>query len=190
VAATFYFDVGSPYAYLAAERLDSALPGPVAWQPILLGGLFKLNGRSSWAVGDAARRRAGIADVERRAREYGLPAPVWPQGWPRDYLLAMRAATFASSVGRGPDFARQALRDAFQRGCELSDPEQVMRAAEQVGLDRREVHDAVRDPQVKRALRQATEDAHRLGVFGVPSVAVGGQILWGDDRLQEAAALG
>ena len=70
---TFYFDVGSPYAYLAAERLPALLPEPVHWQPVLLGGLFRLTGRSSWALGDYRRRQAGMAEIERRTRSYGLP---------------------------------------------------------------------------------------------------------------------
>ena len=64
---TFYFDLGSPYAYLAAERLERLLPEPVRWQPVLLGGLFKLTGRSSWALGDYRRRQSGMAEIERRA---------------------------------------------------------------------------------------------------------------------------
>ena len=70
---TFYFDLGSPFAYLAAERLPAMIDRPVEWQPVLLGGLFAANGRSSWAAGDAEVRRAGMADVERRAAECGLP---------------------------------------------------------------------------------------------------------------------
>ena len=65
---TFYFDLGSPYAYLAAERLNTLLTEPVRWQPVLLGGLFKLTERTSWAIGDYRRRQAGMADIERRAR--------------------------------------------------------------------------------------------------------------------------
>ena len=69
---TFYFDLGSPYAYLAAERVDSLLPPAVRWQAVLLGGLFKLTGRSSWALGDYRRLQSGMAEIERRARGYGL----------------------------------------------------------------------------------------------------------------------
>lgn len=74
----FYFDLGSPYAYLAAERVDELLPEPPQWQPVLLGGLFKRTGRSSWALGDHRRRQAGMAEIERRAAGYGLPAIRWP----------------------------------------------------------------------------------------------------------------
>ena len=91
---TFYFDLGSPYAYLAAERLTDVLSEPAQWQPLSLGGLFKANGRSSWALDDYQRRQAGSAEVERRARDYGLPPIHWPDPWPGNYLMAMRAATF------------------------------------------------------------------------------------------------
>jgi 2-hydroxychromene-2-carboxylate isomerase len=185
---TFYFDLGSPYAYLAAERIETVLLEPIRWQPILLGGLFKLTGRSSWALGDYRRREAGMAQIEQRARSYGLPAVHWPDPWPADYLLAMRTATFAFTVQRGREFAMQALRDAFQRGRDLSVRANVMHAAEQAGLDIAQVQEAVGDPQIKRALREATDAAHELGVFGVPTVAIDKDIFWGDDRIEDAAA--
>ena len=185
---TFYFDVGSPYAYLAAERVDALLPEPPRWQPVLLGGLFKLTGRSSWALGDYRRRQAGMAEIERRARGYGLPPIVWPDPWPADYLGAMRAVTWAFRLGHGPALARQLSRDAFQRGRELSIEAHVLDAVASVGLDRGEARDAIRDPAIKAGLREATESAHALGVFGVPTLAVEGELFWGDDRLEDAAA--
>jgi 2-hydroxychromene-2-carboxylate isomerase len=185
---SFYFDIGSPYAYLAAERLERVLPEPVRWQPVLLGGLFKLTGRSSWALGDYRRRQAGMAEIERRARGYGLPAFVWPDPWPTDYLTLMRVSTWTFQVGRGHEFAMRAFRDAFQRGRELSIEAHVLAAAAAAGLERADAADAMRDPEIKRTLREATEAAHALGVFGVPTVAVGGELFWGDDRLEDAAA--
>lgn len=184
---TFYFDVGSPYAYLAAERLETVLRGPVRWQPVLLGGLFKLTGRSSWALGDYRRRQVGMAGIERRARGYGLPAIVWPDPWPSDYLAAMRVVTWAFVADRDHEVAMQAFRDAFQRGRDLSIEAQVLAAAASVGLDRGDAKDAMRDPAIKRMLRDATESAHALGVFGVPTVEVAGELFWGDDRLEDAA---
>lgn len=187
---TFYFDVGSPYAYLAAERVESVLPESPRWQPVLLGGLFKLTGRSSWALGDYRRRQSGMAEIERRARGYGLAPILWPDPWPTDYLAAMRAVTWAFGLGPGHGLAlaRRLSRDAFQRGRELSIEAHVLAAVEAVGLDRGDAHDAVRDPSVKGALRAATEEAHALGVFGVPTVEVAGELFWGDDRLEDAAA--
>jgi 2-hydroxychromene-2-carboxylate isomerase len=188
LVATFYFDVGSPYAYLAAERLDQVLPGEVRWQPVLLGGLFKLTGRSSWALGDYRRRQAGMAAIERRARGYGLPPIVWPDPWPTDYLALMRVTTWAFLAERGHEFAMSAFRGAFQRGRDLSLEAHVLAAAVEAGLPRGEARDAMHDPEIKRTLREATEAAHALGVFGVPTVAVAGELFWGDDRLEAAAA--
>ncbi len=183
---TFYFDLGSPYAYLTAERLADTLPEPVRWQPLSLGGLFKTNGRSSWGLGED--RRAGMAEIERRARERGLAPIRWPDPWPGNYLMAMRAATFALAAGRGRELALQAFRDAFRQGVDLSVAAHELDAAERAGLDRQELQDAAQDPQVKRALREATDAAHALGVIGVPTIAVDDKLFWGDDRLEDAAA--
>ncbi len=184
---TFYFDLGSPYAYLAAERLSRLLPEPVRWQPVLLGGLFKLSGRSSWALGDERRRTVGMAEIERRVRTYGLPPMRWPDPWPDDYLTVMRATTYAFATGRGHEFAMQAFRDAFAAGSDLSIPANVFASARRAGLDAGPVRAAVDDPEIKRQLRAATDAAYDLGVFGVPTIAIGAELFWGDDRLEDAA---
>lgn len=186
--ATFYFDLGSPYAYLAAARIDALFEAPVQWQPISLGALFKLTARSSWSLGDPQRREAGMAEVERRAREYGLPPLRWPEPWPGNYLTAMRAATYTQQRGRLREFADCAFRSAFQQGRDLSVAANVLAAAGEAGLDEREVEQAVSDSVIKLALREATDAAHGLGVYGVPTVVVGSELYWGDDRLQDAAA--
>jgi 2-hydroxychromene-2-carboxylate isomerase len=186
---TFYFDLGSPYAYLAAERVETVLGGPVMWQPVLLGGLFKLTGRSTWALGDYERRQRGMAEIERRVRAYGLPPMRWPDPWPSDYLFAMRVATFAAAAGQSvlAAYNRAAFRAAFQHGAQLSLPPHVLDAAVAAGLDRAEAEAATRDPEIKQTLREATEAAYRDGVFGVPTLDVDGELFWGDDRLQDAA---
>jgi 2-hydroxychromene-2-carboxylate isomerase len=186
--ATFYFDLGSPFAYLTAERLHDLLPEPIVWQPISLGALFKLNGRSSWALGDAGSRQAGMSEVEGRARLYNLAPLRWPDPWPTNYLYAMRATTYAFQAGHGRPFTECAFRQAFAHGHDLAIPEHVLQAAEQAGLDPGAVDEATRDPQIKLALRSATDAAHALGVFGVPTIAVGDELFWGDDRLQDAVA--
>lgn len=183
-----YFDVGSPFVYLAAERAERVLGIDPVWQPVLVGGLFKLAGRSSWARGDAERRAAGMADIEARAARYGLPPLRWPDPWPGDYLTAMRAATWAQREGAAKAFALAAVRRAFVQGRDLSRPDEVLAAVAAAGLDPVAAEAAVADPAVKLALREATEAAHARGVFGVPTVAVENTLFWGDDRLDEAAA--
>jgi 2-hydroxychromene-2-carboxylate isomerase len=185
---TFHFDLMSPYAYLAAERLGRVLAEPARWQPVLLGGLFKLTGRSSWAVGDYDRRRRGMAEVERRAHEYGLPPLRWPDPWPTSSLAAMRVAIHARRAGREREFAGAAFGAAFAAGLDIGELRHVLGAAEAAGLDPREAEAAITDRSVKDELRMETDAAHARGVFGVPTLAVGHELYWGDDRLEEAAA--
>jgi 2-hydroxychromene-2-carboxylate isomerase len=186
---TFYFDLGSPFAYLAAERIDRVLGESVIWQPVSLGGLFKANGRSSWALAGEDSRRSGIAEVQRRALDYGLPPVRWPDPWPSNYLYAMRAATYAFQLGRGRQFTIAAFRHAFACGEDLAIATNVLRAAEQAGLAPGAVEQATADSEIKLALRVATDTAHERGVFGVPTVAVGDELFWGDDRLLDIAAM-
>jgi 2-hydroxychromene-2-carboxylate isomerase len=188
--ALFYFDLGSPYAYLTAERIsglfsEAGLEQP-EWRPILLGGLFKRFGRDSWAHGPG--RAEGIAEVERRAAAYGLPPLAWPEPWPGNTLFAMRAATFAKRTGRTVSFALSAFRQAFAAGRDLSEPDNVAIAAAACELHPRALFKAVETEAVKRELREATDEAAGLGVVGVPTLLIGGEAFWGDDRLEEAVA--
>jgi 2-hydroxychromene-2-carboxylate isomerase len=186
--ATFYFDLGSPYAYLTAERIsglftDAELEQP-EWQPILLGGLFQRFERDSWANGPG--RKEGMVEVKRRAAEYGLAPLVWPEPWPGNMLFAMRVATFAKQTGRCFSFALAAFRQAFAAGRDLSEHDNVLIAAAACELHPNAVGKACGTESVKRALIDATERAADRGVIGVPSIAVGEQVFWGDDRLEEA----
>jgi len=184
----FYFDLGSPYAYLTAERIsglftEAGLEQP-EWRPILLGGLFQHFDRDSWAKGPG--REQGMAEIGRRASAYGLPPIIWPDPWPGNTLMAMRVATFAKQTGRTVSFALAAFRQAFAAGRDLSDPENVLIAAAACELHPKALLKAVQTEIVKSALREATEEAAELGVFGVPSLVVGGEVFWGDDRVEEA----
>ncbi|MGN6254516.1 MAG: 2-hydroxychromene-2-carboxylate isomerase [Solirubrobacterales bacterium] len=186
--ATFYYDLGSPYAYLSAERIsglftEAELEQP-EWQPILLGGLFRRFGRGSWA--ETPARAEGMAEIERRAAAYELPPIAWPQPWPGDMLVAMRAATFAKQTGRTIAFSLAAFRQAFAAGRDLGDAENVVIAGAACELHPRALLKAVETDAVKSTLREATDHAGDLGVEGVPAVVVGDEVFWGDDRLEEA----
>jgi 2-hydroxychromene-2-carboxylate isomerase len=182
---TFYFDLGSPYAYLAAERIQSVLPVVPVWQPILLGGIWKETGGRSWATTE--KREQGIAEIERRAAEYGLMPVRWPDGWPNNTLTAMRAATFAQQTGRAVAFSLAAFRQAFAAGRDLSNVDNVLIAAAACELHPNAVLKGIAMQSTKDRLRQATREAYERGVRGVPTVAVGDDLFWGDDRLEEAA---
>jgi 2-hydroxychromene-2-carboxylate isomerase len=186
--ATFYYDLGSPYAYLSAERISGLFTAAELeqpeWQPILLGGLFRTFDRGSWALTEA--RAEGIAEIEERAAAYGLPAIIWPDPWPGEMLTAMRVAVFAKQTGRAVSFSLAAFRQQFAAGKDMSVPDNVLIAAAACELHPRALEAAVKTSIVKDGLREATDAAAAAGVFGVPSVRVGDEVFWGDDRLEEA----
>ena len=184
--AVFYYDLGSPYAYLAAERLAQVLPEMPVWQPILLGGIWKETGGRSWAVTEA--REEGMAEVERRAIDYGLMPIRWPEGWPNNTLNAMRIAVWAQQIGRTVAFSLAAFRQAFAGGKDLSDMDYVLMAAAACELHPNAVLKAIEAQSVKDRLREVTQEAYERGVRGVPTIAVGDELFWGDDRLEDAAA--
>ena len=180
-----YYDLASPYAYLAVARAADVLGAEPRLQPVLVGAIFGWRGRGSWA--HTPERAAGEAEVERRAARYGLPAVVWPDGWPVNSLQAMRAATWATGLGAGPAFARAAYRRAFAEGADLADVAVLEEVAAGIGLDPAAMRTAIASEEIKLELRHATETAWELGVRGVPTVRARDRVIFGDDRLEEAA---
>jgi 2-hydroxychromene-2-carboxylate isomerase len=187
VTNTFYFDLGSPYAYLALERLGDFDFGDVQLTPIALGALFKLTGRSSWGRGP--RRELGMAEVQARAAAYGLPRVVWPRGWPSNYLNANRACLAAGEQEALGRFAKAALRAAFADGADLGETAALLDVARAVGLDADALSERIAGPEIKERLRANTDAAHAAGVVGVPTLVLDGRVFWGDDQLEIAAAV-
>jgi 2-hydroxychromene-2-carboxylate isomerase len=178
-----YYDLASPYAYLAVTRAADVLSAEPELEPVLLGAIFGYRGHGSWA--HTPERSAGEAEIERRAAAYGLPPLAWPPGWPLNSLAAMRAATHAKRQGLQAEFARAVYEREFARGEDISGVDALEEIAASVGL--RGVREAVADPEIKLALREATDAAWAAGVQGVPTLDAGDRLLFGDDRLEEAA---
>lgn len=185
-AAVLFFDLGSPYAYLALERAPALFGSALELEPILLGALFARRGFGSWAA--TAERAPRQAELQDRARRYGLPALRWPAGWPANGLSAMRAATWAKREGRAGAFARAIFHREFVGGEDIADPATLRAGARDAGLDPDALAEALVSAPIKQALRAATDRAWELGVRGVPSVLVAGEVFFGDDRLDGAAA--
>jgi 2-hydroxychromene-2-carboxylate isomerase len=185
-AAELYFDLGSPYAYLAIERAQSVLGQPPALVPVLVGAIFGWRGHGSWAV--TAERAAGMAEIERRAREYGLPPMDWPPEWPANALNAMRCATWAARQRRVLEFAHVVGLRQWTQAADIADLDVLVACAGEAGLDAEAMLEAIRAPELKEDLRATTERAFQTGVRGVPTVRVGEQLFFGDDRLERARA--
>ena len=181
----FFFGAMSPYSWFAAERIATLIP-EAEWRPVFAGGLFRTTGRSSWGLSD--RREAGIIDCEARARRHGLGPMSWPEGWPTSDLLVARALVVAERQGWLQPLALAAMRAEFRDGERLDDPDVLARAAREVGRDGADLIEATSTAATKDALRARNDEAVALGVFGVPTVVIGDQLFWGDDRLDAAAA--
>ncbi|MDQ3933960.1 MAG: DsbA family protein [Actinomycetota bacterium] len=183
----FYFDTNSPYAYLAAQRVGKLIPDAV-WRPVALPMIFRAIGKVPWSLSD--ERDAGVAECERRAAERGLPPMRWVDGWPAESWSfdPIRAAVVAEEHGKVVPFALECYRLMFAEGRSLEEIENVRAAAAAVGLDPDEVEARIGEDAVKERLRAYTDEAVGLGAVGVPTVAAGGELFWGDDRLEEAAA--
>jgi 2-hydroxychromene-2-carboxylate isomerase len=185
--AIFYFDFNSPYAYLAAERIDGLIPG-AEWKPIAFPILLNQIGRLESAL--ARDPRAVLEVVSPRAAERGLPPVTPPDGWPvQTWSLApLRAGLFADEHGRLKEFSAAAFGKVFVESLSLTEVNNLLAAAREAGLDPDEVEEAIERPDIKQRLKDHTDEALAKGVTGIPTVAIADELFWGDDQLEEAAA--
>jgi 2-hydroxychromene-2-carboxylate isomerase len=190
----FYYDFSSPYSYLAAERISGVFAEAGAeqpeWVPISLGHVLKETGRRPWSMQPDGPDPEHLEEIRRRAADRGLPEVRYPRGWPVDnYSLApTRAAVYAKETGRVVSFSLAAFRQAFAAGRDLSDLDNVLLAAAACELHPNAVLKGIETRSVKEALKQATAEALERGLVGIPTVAVGDELFWGDDRLEAAAS--
>lgn len=184
-----YFDLGSPYAYLALARSRSVLGVRPELSGVLLGAIFARRGFGSW--GNTQAREGRMVEIEQRARRYGLPPLRWPADWPANGLVAMRCAVWAGEQGRGDAFARTVFDKQFVEGADIGDLDVLFGCAGDAGLDVEALSAALQLPALKEALRKSTDRAWEDGVRGVPTVRIGDVLFYGDDQLELAAeALG
>lgn len=187
--AAFYFDLASPLAYLAAERILHVLPGPVPWVPVLARNLP--GGETFEAYRCQNERDIFLEDTERRARDLQLQPIRWPDPFPFDSELAMCAATYARAIGRAVPFAQAAFRQAFAAGRDLSDEDAIAIAGAACEMHPRALLSAARQNNIREELERATEQAIAAGIKDVPAVTMDGRTVHGErslDRLAPAQA--
>jgi 2-hydroxychromene-2-carboxylate isomerase len=169
--AVFYFDLASPLAYLASEQVMHLLSGPVDWQPVLA---RELPGPKPF---DAPRcqteQQRFREEIAHSAERLGVQPLRWPRPFPFDSSLAMRAATYAKSIGRGIPFAQAAFRQAFAGGQNLESADFVLIAAAACEMHPNAVLQGAELRSVGEQLAGATLEAARAGVRDVPAVRMG-----------------
>ena len=184
-SARFFFDLSSPLAYLAAERVLLDFPKAAEWQPVLA---RDLPGAETF---DAFRCREEEeifrAEIARRAQELGLQPLRWPRPFPFDSALAMRVATYAKSIGRVVPFAQAAFRQAFAGGRDLAQSDHVLIAAAACEMHPAAVLAGAKLRSVERELAARTAQAVQIGVLDVPAVLVGERVFLGERAIEEAS---
>ena len=182
----FWFDFSSGYAYFAAHEIDAlaARSGrEVLWRPYMLGVAFKATGARGLSgtplKGDYARH-----DWARLSKLTGLPFRV-PEGHPITALPASRAYYHVDEhfPDRAHEFARRSFRAYFADGIDMTDPNQVARVAEPLGISTGALARGISSPAMKARVKAITSEAIEKGVFGSPFFIADGEPFWGWDRL-------
>lgn len=183
----FYFDFNSPYGYVGAHLIDNIAERydrKTDWHPILLGSAFKLTGAKPMTElpikGDYLR-----LDAARVCRYYGVDFK-FPDVHPFSPTAASRAFYWVKDKdpGQAKGLAMALYTAALAKNEDISAPASVARVAAGVGIDQKDMMDALNDPAVKQRLVDETEAAIKKGVFGSPFVIADGEPFWGVDRFE------
>jgi len=182
----FYFDLGSPASYLAATQLPQLCAeagAELVWKPMLLGGVFQATGNHSPAT-IPAKGPYMMRDLGRFARRYGVPFQFNPN-FPINTLLLMRGAICMQmhEPERFPAYVDAMYRAMWAEPRNLNDPATVGAVLQEAGFDAAKMLALANAQDVKDRLKAATQEAVERGVFGAPTMFVGKQMFWGQDRL-------
>ncbi|MEN5243491.1 disulfide bond formation protein DsbA [Pseudomonas koreensis] len=182
----FYFDLGSPTTYLAHTQLAKICAdtqSELIYIPMLLGGVFKATGNASPAM-IPAKGRYMFQDLDRFAKRYGVQLRFNPH-FPINTLILMRAVTGMQmrQPQRFAEFVDCLFKALWVEGRNLNDPQTVAAVLTENGFDPQEIIALTNDESVKAALKENTEAAIKRGVFGAPSMFIGDQLFFGQDRL-------
>ena len=188
----FWFDFASSYSYPAAMRAGAlAAKSGVAirYKPFLLGPIFKAQG---WDTSPfnlyPAKGRYMWRDLERLCADLGLPFRQ-PEPFPQPSLLAARVALVGLAEGWGEEFCRAVFRTEFSDASRIDDVATIAQLLIPFGAAPDNVLAKARSEPIKARLRDETQAAQQLGVFGAPSfVTADGELFWGNDRLEHAVA--
>ena len=180
----FYYDYGSPTAYLAWTQLPELCERHQAnlhYKPVLLGGIFKATGNST-PVLIAPKGKWLFKDIERYAVRYGVPYQMNPH-FVINSMTMMRGAMWAQNTGVLESYNKAMYEATWVNGLNMSEPDVIASVMNEADLDAAAMLQAVADDSIKKQLIEATGDAVEQGVFGAPTMIVNGELHFGQDRL-------
>lgn len=185
----FWFEFASTYSYPAAMRIQALAAArgvTVAWRSFLLGPIFQQQGWNNSPFNVyPVKGRYMWRDMERICEGLDLPLRR-PTKFPRNGLLASRVVCSHANEPWIPDFVRGVYSANFSEDAEISDPAVLSRCLNALGQDAAAILAAAETPASKEKLKAQTAEAMERGIFGAPSFLVGGELFWGNDRLEQA----
>lgn len=192
----FFWDVGSPYTYLASTQLAgirSRTGAEIVTRPMLLGGVFKATG-NHMPASVITKGQYMKSDLRRWRAHYGVKLLIPPDEvvFPINSLVSMRVASAIEDPAEAERFMHAIMAAYWTEGVDVSHPEAVQGVLEGHGFDAVRLVKATQDQAVKDKLRASTDEAVERGAFGAPAMFIGDQLFWGNDRLHfvEAALRG
>ncbi|WP_171239869.1 2-hydroxychromene-2-carboxylate isomerase [Ruegeria sp. HKCCA5491] len=184
----FWFEYASTYSYLSAMRVEDVATShgvTVEWQPFLLGPIFASQGWDNSPFNlYPAKGRYMWRDMERLTAQRNLPFQK-PNPFPQNGLKAARLTLAIEDHAQRAAFSRAVYSAEFANGQNIADDAVLRACLAEAGLSQ-DLLDKTQDPAVKAALITQTKTAQDNGLFGAPSFLVGGELFWGDDRLEDA----
>ncbi|HXQ13189.1 MAG TPA: 2-hydroxychromene-2-carboxylate isomerase [Caulobacteraceae bacterium] len=195
----FYFDFGSPNAYLAHKvipEIEQRTGAKFTYVPALLGGIFKATGNQSPAqafAGIPSKLAYERKETQRFVKRHGVTEFAMNPHFPVNTLQIMRGAVAAQQAGVFEAYVEAVFRAMWVKGLKMDDPAVIKAALDEAGLPTDQLIELTGDPAVKAKLIENTEGAVAQGVFGSPSFLVGDELYFGKDRLrdvEEAIAAG
>ncbi len=185
----FWFEFASTYSYLSVCRIEQVAANAgidVEWKPFLLGPLIKEFGWDDSPFNIyPVKGRYMWRDLERLCQQYDFPFQK-PEQFPKNGLYAARIATIAASEDWCPSFTKAVFHANFAEDQDIAVTEVLTGILESIGENAPSVFERAQTQQNKDRLRQQTEKAAGLGIFGAPSFIANGELFWGNDRLEQA----
>ena len=185
----FWFEYGSTYTYLSVMRIEdiAAKYGvSVIWKPFLLMPIMKEQGMEQGPFLPYPKKLEYMwRDLERRARYRGLEYKK-PTVYPPNTLMTARIGLLSAQEGWCSQFTRKVFHLHFVEDKTIGTEQNLTEALSSLGKEPKKIMEKAQQPEIKEALRQQTESAKKIGLFGSPSFTIGAELFWGDDRLEDA----
>ncbi|MEO1040781.1 MAG: 2-hydroxychromene-2-carboxylate isomerase [Pseudomonadota bacterium] len=194
VTAEFHFDFGSPNAYFCARvlpEIEERTGVTFQWVPVLLGGIFKATeNQAPWMAFAHVKGKVAYEQLEitRFQKDHGITNFLLNPNFPMVTLMMMRGATAVEGTDDFRTYCDACFRGMWEDGKKMDDPDILLGALNDAGLDGAAIFEKAQTPDVKAKLIERTNDSVERGAFGIPTFFVGDEMFWGKERLGQIEA--